>query len=155
MATSQVTAMPEQKHDRTKSVKCVRDWRDFTDDYYKLPTDGRQWKSQASKRRQLTEYIATFADGDGSRIKVGVNRMTSKFDVERTTIFRLLDDLRALRALAPKNGLVSEHGCAVRTLTLDAFVERYNKQMETEIAALDAAFEQYQKLQTQKAEVAK
>ena len=130
--------MADQKIDRTKSVKCVRDWRDFTLDYYALPTDGRQWRSQASKRRQLAEYLATFADGDGTNIKIGIERMCAKFDpVDRATIFRWLDDLRELEALAPKSGLTSRHGCAVRELTLDRFVARYDALIQQQCDELD------------------
>jgi hypothetical protein len=117
--------------EHTKSVACVRDWRDFTLDYYRLPSDGRKWRAAASNRRQLLEYLATFADGDGSNVQVGVERMEDKFQpISRATIFRLLDDLRELRALAPKSGLTSRYGTAVRSLTLEAFAARYEQELE-------------------------
>jgi hypothetical protein len=126
--------------EHTKSVACVRDWRDFSLDYYRLESDGRKWKSQASNRRQLAEYLATFANGDGSSIEVGIERMSEKFAVDRATICRLLDELRDLHALAPKNGLTSRHGTAVRSLTLKAFEERYQN-------CLEASYEAFQKEQ--------
>jgi hypothetical protein len=150
-----MTAMP------TKSVKCVRDWRDFTTDYYRLPTDGRQWKSQASKRRQLAEYLATFANGDGGSITLGIERMAGKFEVDRATIFRLLDELRELRALAPKCGLVSKHGCAVRALTLDAFVAEQKATLTARVQGLKSQgadvskVEQFMESQTDDEGVAK
>ena len=115
--------------EHTKSVACVRDWRDFTLDYYRLESDGRQWKSQASKRRQLAEWLATFANGDGTSIEVGIERMADKYAVDRATIFRWLDELRELHALAPKINLTSRHGTAVRSLTLEAFEARYEKRV--------------------------
>jgi hypothetical protein len=137
--------------EHTKSVACVRDWRDFGLDYYRLSSDGRQWKTQASKRRQLAEYLATFANGDGTSIEVGVERMMEKFEVDRATIFRWLDDLRDLRALAPKAGLTSRYGTAVRSLTLAAFEARHQADMDKELAS----YEEFKKSQTQVQGVAK
>jgi hypothetical protein len=126
--------------DPTKSVACVRDWRDFSLDYYRLPTDGRKWRAQASNRRQLLEWLATFANGDGSSIEVGIERMEDKFSLSRATIFNLLDDLRELRALAPKSGLTSRYGCAVRSLTLEAFQARFDAFMEQEATRAEREF---------------
>jgi hypothetical protein len=130
--------------DKTKSVRCVRDWRDFTLDYYRLPRDGRQWRAQASKRRQLAEYLATFANGDGTRIEVGIERICDKFEpAGRSTVFRWLDDLRELRALAPKSGLTGRYGTAVRELTIDAFESRYEAYLQSEEAMQDESYRAY------------
>jgi hypothetical protein len=139
---------------KTKAVKCVRDWRDFSADYYRLPTDGRKWRLQATNRMRLADYLSTFANGDGTRITVGVERVTEKLGVDRAMIFRWLDDLRELHALAPKSGLVSEHGCAVRALTLDRFVARSDAYMDAQATAAERAFERYQESQVRKAGVA-
>jgi hypothetical protein len=125
--------------DPTKSVACVRDWRDFSLGYYRLPTDGRKWRAQASNRRQLLEWLATFANGDGSSIEVGIERMEEKFSVSRATIFNLLGDLTKLRALAPKSGLTSRYGTAVRSLTLEAFEARYAAYIEQELESAERA----------------
>src|SRR5258708_21569046 len=119
--------------DPTKSVRCVRDWRDFSLDHYRLKQDGRQWKSQASNRRQLAEYLATFANGDGTGVQVGVERMSVKFACDRVTIHRWLNDLIEIRAITPKSGLTSRYGTAVRTLTIDAFVARYDAAVEKQL----------------------
>jgi hypothetical protein len=125
--------------DKTKSVHCVRDWRDFTLEYYRLPSDGRQWRSQASKRRQLTEYLATFASGDGTSIEVGIERICTKFEpAGRSTVFRWLDELRELRALAPKSGLTGRYGTAVRELTIEDFVARHEAYLQAELDSYDA-----------------
>jgi hypothetical protein len=128
--------------DKPKSVACVRDWRDFTLGHYRLKSDGRKWRVQASNRRQLLEWLATFANGDGSSIEVGIERMEDKFECSRATIFRLLDDLKELQALAPKCGLTSRYGTAVRSLTIEAFQERYE-------AMLQAEYESYKESQVQ------
>jgi hypothetical protein len=116
----------------TKSVKCVRDWRDFSLDYYRLPRCGNQWRRQAEKLMHFAEYLSTFADGDGTSIEAGVDRMVAKFRVDRSTIFRWLADLRELRSLAPKSGLTGRYGTAVRMLTRDAFVARDAALMESQ-----------------------
>ena len=120
--------------DPTKSVACVRDWRDFSLSHYRLKNDGRKWRALAEKRRQLAEWLATFANKDGSSIFVGIERMEDKFECSRSTIFRLLDDLRELHALAPKSGLTSRLGTAVRSLTLEAFEKRYQHCIDEELA---------------------
>jgi hypothetical protein len=127
-------------NEHTKSVACVRDWRDFSVGHYRLKTDGRKWHAQADKRRQLAEWLATFADGDGSSIQVGVERMMEKFEVDRATIFRWLDDLRELRALAPKSGLTSRYGTAVRRLTLEAFEARFEADLEEEMQRQEESY---------------
>ena len=123
--------------DPTKSVACVRDWRDFSLGHYRLNNEGRKWRALAEKRRQLAEWLATFANKDGSSIFVGIERMEDKFECSRATIFRLLDDLRELHALAPKSGLTSRLGTAVRSLTLEAFEKRYLDEMEKEFASFE------------------
>ena len=134
--------------EHTKSVACVRDWRDFSVGHYRLKSDGRKWRAQAEKRRQLTEWLATFANGDGSSIEVGIERMVEKFEpVDRATIFRWLDDLRELRALAPKCGLTSRYGTAVRKLTLEAFEARYKADLEEEIQRQEASYEAFKESQ--------
>jgi hypothetical protein len=141
--------------DPTKSVKCVRDWRDFPADYYRLPRDGRKWRVQAQNRMRLADYLSTFANGDGTSITVGIERICSKFDpIDRATIFRWLDDLRELQALAPKSGLTSRHGTAVREMTFDAFVARYETQTEAETEATLRSLEDFEKSQVRNQEVA-
>jgi len=130
---------PEKKK---SSVACVRDWRDFSEDYYRLPTDGRQWRSQAVLRMRLADYLSTFANGDGTSITVGVERMSDKLGRDYRTTLRLLDDLRKLKALAPKSGLTSEHGTAIREMTMEAFVARHE-------ADLEAEYQAYQMRQTE------
>jgi hypothetical protein len=58
--------------------------------------------------------------------------MIAKFEVDRSTIFRWLADLRELRSLAPKSGLTGRYGTAVRALTRDAFVARDAAFMESQ-----------------------
>jgi len=69
------------------TMKCSQDWRDFTLDYYRLRSDGRQWRTQASKRRQLAEYLATFADGDGGSIMSASNESATSLSLLTVRLF--------------------------------------------------------------------
>lgn len=129
----------KKKTDPTKSVRCVRDWRDFSLTHYRLRRSGNQWKRHAEKLRQLAEYLATFADGDGSNIKVSIERMADKFEVDNATIYRWLDNLRELKAISVKQGLSDRYGTAVRSMTRDAFIARYEADEEAEIASYYAS----------------
>src|SRR5215472_17480426 len=106
---------------KTKSVKCVRDIRDFNLMCFRLSSDGEKWKSLASQREKLFGYLATFADGDGTNIKVGTARMVKKMEpLSRATTFRRLDDLEVIGVLLPviEDGkkLTGEHGTRFRKI---------------------------------------
>jgi hypothetical protein len=110
--------------DETKSVHCVRDLRDATLEEFKLPNDKRQWKSLARNRQSLANFLATYADGDGSRVCPSVETMTEHFGWHRATTFRLLADLRALQLLSDKVGLFGKQGTARRKLDVLTFRKR-------------------------------
>jgi hypothetical protein len=108
------------KDDR-KSVHCVRDLRDAPFEEFKLPDEGRQWKSNARNRQALANFLATYADGDGTRIFPSVETMNKHFGWGRATVFRLLADLRALQLLSDKIGLHGKQGTAVREMDVVGF----------------------------------
>jgi hypothetical protein len=110
--------------DKLKSVHCVRDLRDAPLEEYTLPDDKRQWKQVARNRQALANFLATFADGDGSRIFPTVETMTKHFGWSRATTFRLLADLRALNLLSEKIGLRGESGPAIRKMDVVGFRKR-------------------------------
>jgi hypothetical protein len=107
--------------DQTKSAHCVRDLRDAPLEEFRLPDDKRQWKPLARNRQALANFLATYADGDGSRIFPSVATMTEHFGWSRATAFRLLADLRALGLLSEKTGLHGERGTAVRKMDVTRF----------------------------------
>jgi hypothetical protein len=110
--------------DKLKSVHCVRDLRNAPLEEYKFPDDGRTWKHVARNRQALANFLATFADGDGSRIFPTVETMTKHFGWSRATTFRLLADLRALNLLSEKIGLHGESGPAIRKMDVVGFRQR-------------------------------
>jgi len=106
----------DKSNDKTKSVRCIRDIREFPPESYRLPQDGRKWKVLCKERRAIANHIATYANGDGTSIKAGVKRWVKEIGVSRATIFRRLDDLRKLGVLRDKQGLTGENGTALRSL---------------------------------------
>jgi len=92
------------------AVRCVRDVRDVPLNAFRMLHDKRKWRSRAKLRRELVTYLASFANPDGSRIQVGINRMMARLDVSRRTVFYLLRDLERLGFL--ENGQLS---CKYRT----------------------------------------
>jgi hypothetical protein len=84
------------------SVKCVRDIRDFPPSAYRLPADGRQSKHQCQQRRALAVELATYANGDGSSIKLSVKTLADHLGKSPRAIHDLLDDLSELGLLENK-----------------------------------------------------
>lgn len=101
------------------SVKCVRDLREIPPTAYRLTTDGRKWMHKCRLRCDLAQWLATFANPDGTSITVGVERMTNRLCVSRRTVQRLLDDLETLGFLS--NGkLTNFRGTRRRNLNIAA-----------------------------------
>jgi hypothetical protein len=105
----------------TQSVKCIRDIRDIQPAAYRLKSDGRKWMHECKLRCDLAQWLATFANPDGSSITVGVDRMMKRLSVSRRTVQRLLDDLAALGFLT--NGKLTKFkGTRRRVLNVAAIV---------------------------------
>lgn len=107
---------------KTKAVHCVRGVRDATVEKYRLPGDKREWKHKARNRQALANYLATFADGDGSRIRPSEPTITDHFGWNRATTFRYLDDLEALGIQKRVGRFGGSRGVAIRQLNMNAFV---------------------------------
>lgn len=138
---------------RARSVHCVRDIREFPLEAYRLPKEGREWRHVARNRQSLANWLATYADGDGTRVYPSVKTMSEHFDWSRGTIFRLLADLRALRLLNDKSGLHGERGTAIRSLDVDAFSAGAgvsNPEQESQTHASQDSQTREQESQTQK-----
>jgi len=112
--------MPHMTGAKSRAVACVRDLRSVPPEDYRLPTDGRKWRRLCDARRALAMQLASYADGDGSRITVGVERICRELGWSNGWAFRILADLRKLKLLE-KEGLVGEHGTARRRLNVPSF----------------------------------
>jgi len=116
------------KRPTSKAVTCVRLIRDTPPSLYALPTDGRKYKEQQQKRRALAMQLATFADGDGTRIHPAAASLMKALGWQRDTLFRYLDDLGRLGFLG-KEGRSKMRGTRQRFLNLDAI----QRKLESEI----------------------
>jgi hypothetical protein len=105
-----------------ESVKCVRDIRTIPPQAYRLASDGKKWFHDCRQRQQLAWLLATFADGDGTRITTGIETMVNSLGISRRTIFRLLDDLEALGFLRNLS-LTGFKGTRRRVLNVAAILE--------------------------------
>jgi hypothetical protein len=117
----------EQMADKPKSVACVRDLRDAPLEEFRLPDDSqRQWKQVARNRQALANFLATYADGDGSRVYPSIATMMLHFGWSKATNCRLLKDLETL-GLQKKVGLQGKQGTARRQIQVDAFRLRFSE----------------------------
>lgn len=102
-----------------KSIRAVRIVRDVPLEDYRNDSDGRQWKHQAKERQRLMMLLATYADPDGSNIKVSVDELASRLGCARRTIFNLLDDFEKMELIINDNKLSSYHGTRIRAINPD------------------------------------
>jgi len=95
----------------------VRDIRAFPWQSYALATDGRKAAAVAGKRRELALQLATYADGDGSSIRVGLKRLYAELGWPPRTVDRRLAELELVGpGLLSRVGLTQERGVAIRRL---------------------------------------
>lgn len=104
-----------------RPLRLSRDLRDIPVDCYRLPEDGRKWKSVARERMALAEWLATHGDADGSRIFVSVASMSQHFGWSRGKTFCLLSNLESL-GLLEKKGLLRPRGPRKRHMNIAAFL---------------------------------
>jgi len=103
--------------------KCSLQIRDVPDSVFRMDSDGRKWRSQATLRAKLAHYLATFANPDGSHIGIGVERMSARLQVSRRTTFELLNDLRYLGFLVD-GSKTKFRGTRWRTLNATAILSK-------------------------------
>lgn len=110
--------------EKTKSVKCVRDIRSFPPTAYRLQGDGRKWRLLCDQRQRLAWLLATYANGDGTRIRPGIQTLADALGFKsRHTIHDRLNDLEKLWLL--QNGkLTGFMGTRERILNIEAFAAR-------------------------------
>jgi len=113
------------------SVKCVRDLRDIPPTAYRLPDDGRQQRHLCEQRQRLAWLLASYADGDGTRIRPSVQTLANRLGKSRRAVTYLLDDLEKLGLL--ENGkLAGFKGTRWRALNLTALAGRSVAQSSTD-----------------------
>jgi hypothetical protein len=101
--------------DKAKSIRCVIDGREFPWQSYVLPIDGRKARHCAEQRRSLAMQLATYADGDGTRVNAGVERYMREMGWPKRTLDRRLAELAELGVLKTV-GRTKERGTARRVI---------------------------------------
>jgi helix-turn-helix protein len=109
----------EQETKSAKAVKCLRDIRGIPPKAYKLTTDGRQWRHLCEQRQRLMWLLATYADGDGTRIFPTAETLATSTGLSKRTIFTLLDDLKTCGFLET-SGYHGERGARIRAINIAA-----------------------------------
>ena len=95
----------------------MRDIRAFPWQSYRLATDGRKGEYVAGKRRELAMQLASYADGDGSSIRVSLKRLYAELGWTTRTVDRRLSELEQVGpGLLSRVGLTQERGVAIRRL---------------------------------------
>ena len=110
-----------------KSRKFSNELRHYSAECYRLSSDGRKWKSLASQREKLTEFLGSYANPDGTSITVGTKTIVSKMKpLTRATTFRRMDDLVAMGVVS-RHGKTGEHGTAIRHIHLEPLEKAKSK----------------------------
>jgi len=115
------------------AVGCVRVIRDTKPALYALPDDGRKSRLLQADRRTLTMQLATFADGDGTRITPGATRLFEALGWGRNKLFERLEDLKRLGFLTTI-GRTGERGTARRQLNVE-FIQKKVAEQESVIGS--------------------
>jgi hypothetical protein len=85
---------------KTSVIKAVVDIRSTPPSAYALPEDGRKKRYLCQQRRALANHLATYANPDGTSVRVGATRIGKELGMGRSTVFRLLTDLQRLGFLS-------------------------------------------------------
>src|SRR5690242_1864235 len=120
-ANNRPTKRREASLERKNVRRCSLAVRNIPPSTYRLPSDGRQWKSQCRLRRELAVLLASYADPNGQNIKISVLTMSTALEKSRSVIFELLEDLRALGFLQD-GGKTGYSGTRSRTLNVSAML---------------------------------
>ena len=91
----------KQRQQKSESVKLSRDVREIDLDKFSLPTDGRKRKRLSRDRQAAAGWLATFGDGDGSRIFPGLKKMARHFGWSERKCDYVIADLKTLGILIP------------------------------------------------------
>lgn len=104
-----MTSVSRGQNQGQEKTKCSRTVRDLPLERFRLPLDGRKWKSLASTRAAVLLHLSTFANGDGTfqrtppgrahprNYSPSEKRLTQRF--AKATLYRRTLDLRMLDLL--------------------------------------------------------
>lgn len=80
-----------------RAVKCAKDLADVPPSAFRLPKDGKKWKSVCRVRREVLQRMALAANGNGCSVKVAVWPTIGKaVGISRASAFAIVGDLKTL-----------------------------------------------------------
>jgi hypothetical protein len=91
---------------------------------YRLASDGRMWKHNATQRMMLAEFLALHGNPDGSSTYPCIETMAEHLALSRRTISNLLADLMELGLLESEPAYSKYHGSRVRRMNIIRFMNR-------------------------------
>jgi hypothetical protein len=120
--------------------RAALDLRDIPPEAYRLPSDGRQWLHLCSRRMHVADYLAQFANPDGSRITVGASRIGRKLHISRRTVQRILSDLVEL-GMMENGSLIGNFGqmTRCRNLNIQAILARSPEVAESALTVVPSS----------------
>ena len=101
--------------EKDKAIRCLMDVVDLPPQNFIRPEDGRKANHLSRQRKALAVILAKRANPDGSQSYPSTFTMASALGLSRRSVFRLLDDLRALGFLRD-GGLHPIHKTVIRSL---------------------------------------
>jgi hypothetical protein len=118
METTMETGKPQPQ---TDSMKCVRDLRAVPPQVYAMAKDGRKGNWLRARRAELVLRLATYANADGSSIKVGRDELAGQMDLSIRAVADLLKNLEILGFL--ENGDIDPfYNTRIRRLNVTAIL---------------------------------
>src|SRR5258707_4335999 len=78
------------------TTRCMRDVQDLSPSTFALPSDGRQARHLQRQRKALAMGLARHANADGTQSYPAISTLMTSMGCSRSTIFRLLDNLKTL-----------------------------------------------------------
>jgi hypothetical protein len=119
--------------------------RDAPLEEFRLPDDSqRQWKQVARNRQALANYLATYADGDGSRVRPSIPTMMAHFGWSHATNCRLLKNLETLGLQKRVGRYGGSNGVAVRQISVDIFRLRFSESQAQPVGVSGSALSESQ-----------
>ncbi len=111
---------------RTQARRCSQELADVPFQAFRLPTDGRKWQAMCMTRRAVLQRLAIAANQNGKSICLSAPRIAAGIGISRPTVFRVLQDLRALGFLADDGEWHPKYHTRMRSLDLSQVLETAN-----------------------------
>jgi hypothetical protein len=99
------------------AIRCAKDLASVPFQVFRLPSDGeRKWQAVCMRRRAVLQQLALAANQNGKSICLGADRIAADTGFGRATVFRILQDLRALGFLTDDGKTHPKYHTRVRAI---------------------------------------